>query len=115
MHGLAAADGLLRKNPGDIDGVECAQAAAIFAGYFHSTLLLAGSAGLFLAEQPQHFLDLLLAAAAAESSVAGLECADVVLGEYFVQELMAGPIDQVLRTQSLHEEAKPPPVIFERR
>ena len=78
-------------------------------------MLLAGSAGLLLAEQPQHFLDLLLAAAATEAGLPGLERAHVILGEYLVEELMTGAVDQVRRAQRLYKESEPAPVIFQRR
>ena len=114
MHGIGATHGLSREHPGYVDGIEGAEAPTILTGHLHSALLLAGSTGLFLAEQSQHFLYLLLRTTAAETGFPRLECADVILGEDFVEELMTGPIGQVLRPQRFCQEAEPPPVIFQR-
>lgn len=113
MHRIAAADHLFRENPAYINDVEYAQSPAIFTGHLHPALLLAGSAGLLLAKQPQHLLNLLLGATAAEAGLPGLESADIILGEYIVQEIMTGPAGQVLRAQGLCQESEPQPVIFQ--
>ena len=99
MHSITATYGLFGEHPGDVDRVEDAQATTILASHLHFALLLAGSAGLFFAEQAQHFLNLLLRATAAEPGLPRLEHADIILREDLVQELMTGPIGQVLRSQ----------------
>ncbi len=112
MHGIAATHRLFGENPGDINRIEGAQTPAILASHLHSAMLLTGSAGLFFAQQAQHLLHLLLRTTAAEPGFPRFEHADVILGENLVQQLMTGPIGQVLRLQRFGQETEPLPVVF---
>ncbi len=115
VYRIAAADRLCGEHAGNIDGIEDTQATAVFAGHFDLALSLTGSVRLLLAEQAQDFFDLLPATAAAESRAARPERADIVLGEYLVQEFVAGPLCEILRTQRFYEQAQATPVVFESR
>lgn len=112
MQPVAAFDGMIFIEVGDIDRVKRARAAAILTGYIDPSPFCAGGAGLFRTEHSEHVLCTLSRTAAFECRGLRPEDPNVVFGEKMREQIDTDAFGNVIRAECCSQHAEATPVIF---
>ena len=112
VDGVRGWEDVIREESFDVDGVEVAAVAAIFADDLNAALLGQSITGLFFAKHLEDIFCFSRRTAAAKIDRARFMNADIIFGEQFADQANARFAGKIFRRKCCDEELQSIPVIF---